>query len=215
MKAGFRGVSTKIAQARAGFAKLTLFDKLNVVLICIGVLSMFLALLSLRVAVISYRDAAQSAREQQEILRASRNALEGVVRAAQHQQELFQKNLEIAQAHLQVIQEQWRRELERQARKPRLEVTVEKEPWDALRRNRPLTLQVNESGTGSVTILIRNQGDATLVRPLYLFSAEPARVSVEPKQVGGVTVFDIQPFSHVQTYYEQNLMVQVGVPTSE
>jgi hypothetical protein len=74
--------------------------------------------LALYIALQSYRDTTRTSFEQQRTLDDSRKALESVVAVAKKQQELLASNLEQTQGLFNLQSEQYRRELEREGKKP-------------------------------------------------------------------------------------------------
>ena len=154
----------------------------------------------------SFREAQKTGKQQEESLKhqeatldASRQALESVVATARGQQDLLRQDLEIHR-------EQWAKELERLARKPRLEITLGNTPWQVLRRNPTITLIVGKEYWATLTFDVRNKGNAPVVQPVVLIVASPPTVElVEPIshgvprqnrnvfQISGSGVLEFQP----------------------
>jgi len=100
--------------------KLSLIEILNAVNVAVLTVSV----LALYIAVRSYRDTTRTSLEQQRTLDASRDALGSVVEVARKQQELLARNLEETQGLFNLQSEQYRRELEREGKKPLLEIAL-------------------------------------------------------------------------------------------
>ena len=121
------------------WANLKLSDSINLIALGIGFLGAFIAIGSLFVAVSQLQQAIKDGGEQRQSLDASRTQLQAVVDAATKQQailsenletskalqEILTKNLETSKAQLGLLEEQWKREQERQARKPSAEIALQ------------------------------------------------------------------------------------------
>lgn len=167
-----------------------------------------LTFLAVYVAIVSYRLTVEAAKDQQVSLDASRRALESVVSVARAQQDLLRQTLDTSQAQLRILQEQWKKEEERLARKPEVEISFGTVPWSVLRRNPTLALPASSEGWSTFTFLVVNRGNAPVVKPMVLIVAKPSIVKLD--QVGyhqasrpnhnvylfsGPNVVDLQPAS--------------------
>jgi len=151
---------------------LKLSDWINIVLLVIGLLGLFIAIQSYSVAVSQLQQATQDSEEQRQSLNASRARLQTTVDAAIKQQELLSKNLEISiaqqellnknleisKAQLGILEEQWKREQARQARRPKIEITLNGHSQD-LHSKAPLPLHLKVNRTAILDFIVTNTGN--------------------------------------------------------
>lgn len=196
--------------------ELNFSDVVNIALFVVAIFALFIALAS-------YSHSIETAKQQRETLEASRKALEAVVSMANKQQALLEKNLQTSEAQLSVIQEQWRRELERQARKPEVEIGLDNISWEELQRKPTIDLPAGLTNWKRLIFRVRNTGNAPVLRPVVIIAAIPETVFVDLAdfrmaeranhnryQFSGPTVNDIQPFAQTNTDY--TFRVDVTVP---
>jgi Na+-transporting methylmalonyl-CoA/oxaloacetate decarboxylase gamma subunit len=99
-------------------------DFINLLTALLTLVGLAIALGSFYVAIAAYQKSVKDSDEQEKNLDASRTQLQAVVDAAIKQQEVLTKNLEISKAQLGLVEEQWKREQERQSRKPIAEISL-------------------------------------------------------------------------------------------
>lgn len=100
------------------------------------------------------------------------------------------------EAQLDIATQQRAEELARLARRPRVEFDLNTATWKTLASiiagKEPLIIEVDEDRNAfDFVLVVRNTGDANLVRPLLLFAADPNRVRFEPPQFSGPGLWDI------------------------
>jgi hypothetical protein len=141
---------------------------------------------------------AKALESQREALDASRRSLEQTLDASEKSRETHVRMLENAKQSREALQadvESARQHEENQGtpiRRPRIEFGLGETEWAQIRSGTPAKLP--ESGGEVVAdVVVRNVGNARLVRPTLLVRALPSRVKVEPSQFSGSTSEDIPP----------------------
>lgn len=165
-----------------------------------NIVSVLIACFALAFSFAYYRQGRSSAKKQQDALDASRDALEtsvSIARAeqkqreefARSQQELLAKNLqatrdiaEAASRLLEITKEEREEQKRRQARQPRILVSLGSIPWEQLRRNPTISLKVGREGFERFLFEIRNAGDVTLTRGTVVVTALPESVKLDTLQ---------------------------------
>jgi hypothetical protein len=184
----------------------TLGDLLNVALFVLTIVSTFIAIASYRHAVESGQQQLDAGEKQSKTLDAQAAALEASRRALEVVVQTSERSRIALEGQLEIAKQQRADEQARLARRPRVEVVLDELPSTPRTRSmetkEPLTVEVVESRNAfDFQIVIRNRGDATLLRPLIILSAEPDRVRFEPTQYSGAQNLDILPFSQVRKGY--------------
>jgi hypothetical protein len=173
----------------------SLSDVFNVALFALTVVSIGISLKSLSIATASYEQAIDAAKkqfeageEQSKILQGQAEALEAARRALD--------------AQLVLAKEQRAEYLARLAKHPRLEIQVNRAPhepgFEADKSNFTITTQPGRTAYDFV-VVIKNIGDATLLKPLLIFAGNHDGVSFQPKQFDSK---DFLPFSQIKKGYQ-------------
>lgn len=178
---------------------MTISDVLNIALFILAVVSTGISLISLFIATASYRHAVESGQQQLEAGEKQSKTLDaqaGVLDAARRALE----------AQLAIATQQRAEEMARLARRPRIEFDINDATWKALASamtgKEPLVIEVdNDRNAFDFVFVVRNTGDALLIRPLLLLAAEPSRVRFVPPQFSGPGLLDILPFSQIGKGY--------------
>ncbi len=157
---------------------LKLSDWINIVLLIMGLFGLFIAIQSYFVAVSQLQQATKDSEEQRQSLNASRARLETTLDAATKQQELLSKNLETSKAQLGILEEQWKREQARQARKPKLEITLKGLSHD-LHSKSPLPLNLKINRTAILAFIVTNNGNSPVINPFVAVIVDPQTVKVD------------------------------------
>ena len=129
---------------------------------------LLLSVLAIGLSLCSYKKAEVSGKQQQTTLDASRTALEGTVKSLQ--------------SLTTISEQQYAREIEREGRKPKLEVSLRHElkttspEWRFPARGE-LELKIPQH-SAKVFFLLKNTGNAPVLRPTYIFVADPETVKV-------------------------------------
>jgi multidrug efflux pump subunit AcrA (membrane-fusion protein) len=220
--------------------------------------TLVIAIFSLYVAVAAYQKSVTDSEEQQKNLDASRSQLQAVVDAATKQQEILsqnletskaqqdllsksletskiqqeiqRKNLDTSKAQLGVLEEQQKREAERQARKPIAEISLQTNAGmkllDDLEKVPEIEFRLEESKKWSrLVFLVLNKGKAEISRPVVRIVASPETVFIDRAelrlaervehntiQFSGPTFNDIEPAEVTGGPYKY--MVDITVPDS-
>lgn len=173
-------------------------DFMNLLMAVLTIIGIFIALVSLYVAIAAYQKSVRDSQEQQKSLDDSRKQLQAVVDAttkqqeilgknlesSKAQQELLNKNLDTSKAQLGLLEEQWKREQERQARKPKLEITFNSRSSKELHAKLPLPLVLQPNRTATLTFVVANIGNSPVLNPLISVFVGPPSVRVD--RPGGV-----------------------------
>lgn len=179
--------------------------------------TLVIAMFSLYVAVAAYQKSVKDSEEQQKSLDASRAQLQAVVDAATTQQEILKtnletskaqqellsksleiskvqqelqtKNLETSKAQLSVLEEQQKRELERQARKPIVEISLQTATGAKLLDDLEKLPEIDfplEQGKKweKVVFLVLNKGNVEIIRPTVKIFSSQDKVSIDNDGVG-------------------------------
>jgi hypothetical protein len=177
----------------------------------INLVALGIALGSFYVAIAAYQKSIKDGAEQQKSLDVSREQLQAVVETAKKQQEILSQNLETSKAqqdllaksletsklqqeiqrkHLEtskaelgVLEEQQKREAERQARKPIAEIALHTQagsiPISDLEKQPVEFLLEKNKNWQNVTFLVSNKGNVEISRPLVRFVTSPDTVFVD------------------------------------
>ncbi|MGE3152150.1 MAG: hypothetical protein AB7N95_05970 [Nitrospiraceae bacterium] len=204
--------------------------------------TLVVAIVSLYVGIAAYQQAVRDSKEQQENLDASRKQLQAVVDAAtkqqeilgynletsKAQQELLSKNLEISKSQLGLLEEQWRREQERQSRRPIAEIalltTAGPKLIDDLEKLPEIEFPLEKDKQWARAIfLVSNKGKVEIIRPIVRIYAIPNVVHVDEAdtriseradhnafQFSGLGVNDIDPVQMAGGPYK--FAVDVTIP---
>jgi hypothetical protein len=181
-----------MSEERSSWTKFKLSDWAILVSLGISFIGLFIAIQSYSVAVLQLEQATKDSEEQRQSLNASRARLQTTVDAATKQQELLSKNLEISiaqqelltknletsKAQLGILEEQWKREQERQARKPKIEITLKGFSQD-LRSKSPLPLNLKINRTAILAFIVTNSGNSPVLNPLVSVAVDPQTVKVD------------------------------------
>ncbi len=172
----------KLPSIKAG--SLALSDLVNLLAAVLTMIGLAIALGSLYVAIAAYQKSIKDSEEQEKNLDASRVQLQAVVDAATQQQEILNRNLETSKAQLALLEQQWKREQERQSRKPIVEVSLGTSKGNlSLEDLQTLTsidfpLEANKKW-GRLTFLVSNKGAIEVKRPVVKIHTFPNTVLVD------------------------------------
>lgn len=173
--------------------------------------TLVIAIFSLYVAVAAYQKSVKDSEEQQKSLDDSRKQLQAVVDAASKQQEILTKNLETSKAQLNLLEEQWKRELERQGRKPNVELSFATNKGtikldDLAKTEFGFSFSDKDKKWGRVHLLVINTGKESVIRPVVRMEASPNTVFIDRPdqrimerndhsvlQYSGMEILDIEP----------------------
>jgi hypothetical protein len=161
-----------------------LSDFINLFTAILTLLGLAIAIGSLYIAISAYQKSVNDSQEQQKSLDDSRDQLKAVVNAATIQQEVLTKNLEISKTQLAILEEQWRREQERQARKPIAEVnlitTEGTRSLDILEKMEEIPLFIEKDSRDSkLEFFVTNKGNAEISKPIVRIVASNEKVFVD------------------------------------
>jgi hypothetical protein len=78
-----------------------------------------------------------------------------------------------------VLEEQWKREQARQARKPKVEVTFNGLSQNDLRGKSPLPLHLKINRTAMLTFVVTTTGNSSVLNPLVSVVVDPQTVKVD------------------------------------
>lgn len=233
-------------------------DVINLIALVIGSLGAFVAIGSLFVAVTQLEQATKDSEEQRKFLDASRNQLQAVIDVATAQQEILKRNLAISQAQqellsksletskvqqkiqaqsldtskaqLGLLEEQRKREEERQARKPVAEIALKTSggprPITVFEKEPPIEFPLEKNKNwGRVIFLVSNTGNVEISRPIVRVFATPNKVFVDNAdfrigeradhnayQFSGPNIVDIAPLEIAGTPF--SFTVDITVPDS-
>ena len=221
------------------WSQLKVSDLVNLGALAIGFLGAFVAIGSLFVAVTQLQQATKDGEEQRKSLDASRNQLQAVIDVATAQQEILKRNLEISQAQqellsksletskvqqkiqaqsldtskaqLGLLEEQRKREEERQARRPIAEVALQTndgaKPLIELEKLPQIDFPLEKDKKWArLVFYVLNKGNVEISRPLVRLVTSPDTVHVDRAdiriaermnhntlQFSGPTLGDIEP----------------------
>lgn len=214
-------------------------DVINLIALVIGSMGAFVAIGSLFVAVTQLEQATKDSEEQRKSLDVSRNQLQAVIDVAIAQQEILKRNLEISQAQqellsksletskvqqkiqaqtldtsraqLGLLEEQRKREEDRQARKPIAEVTLQTnkdaKPLVELENLPQINFPIEKDKKWArLMFYVLNKGNAEISKPVIRIVTFPHTVHVDRADVrisermnhntlqfSGPTISDIEP----------------------
>jgi hypothetical protein len=211
----------KLSSLRAIPSEFTFSDLVNVAVLCVALFSLLIAGASVWVAIKSYKDSVATAKQQQEALNASRKALETVVSNSAKQQAVLEQSLRISEDQLRILGEQWDKELERQARKPRIQIALGSIHWEEFQKSPiiPLQIENRDENSSTLTFTVRNIGNASVYKGFVLISADPKnivverhkfRVQIADKYLYQTPTADLLPYNEAKTYY--SFPVDVIIP---
>jgi hypothetical protein len=141
---------------------------------------------------------AKTLESQRQALDASRRSLEQTLEASEKSRETHARMLENAKESREALHadvESARQQEESQGmpiRRPRVEFGLGETEWAQLRSGVATKLP-HSDGQVVADLVVRNVGNARLVRPTVLVRALPSRVKVTPSQFSGSTSDDIPP----------------------
>lgn len=185
------------------WSELKASDLINLGALAIGFFGAFVAIGSLFVAVTQLQQATKDGEEQRKSLDASRVQLQAVVDAANKQQEILNqnlettkaqqeiltKNLETSKSQLKLLEEQWKREQERQARKPIAEIALLTATGPKLLEELDKLPEIDfplDHGKRweRVVFLVRNKGKVEIIKPTVRIVSSQDKVSVDDDGIG-------------------------------
>lgn len=191
---------------------LTLSDFINILTAFLTFVGLAVAFDSLQVANQAYQKSVQDGLEQQKNLDASRVQLQAVVEAtikqqdilnrnletskaqqeilnrnlqtSKIQQEIQSKNLETSKAQLNLLEEQNKREQERQSRKPIAEIAIQTHegPKSIMESEKlpAFTFDLaKDTKWGRMTFLVSNKGDIEISKPIVKIFASPNTIFID------------------------------------
>jgi hypothetical protein len=147
----------------------------NVAVLLVSLIGLLVSFLALYIAVRSYQEAVRGGREQQKTLDASRDSLESVVKTAQQQQKLLEESLQASKGLLGILSEEYRRQLERENRRPNVEISLGAMPWEDLRKGPTINVDLTQNFEFEIT----NKGNAPVLRPIVNVFTFPPSVFVD------------------------------------
>lgn len=215
-----------MSEERSIQANLKLSDWINIVLLVISLVGLFIAVSSYWVAVSQLEQASKDSEEQRQSLDASRAHLHTAIDAARKQQEILSRNLEISKAQqellaknletskaqLGLLEEQWKRELERQSRRPSVELSLATNKGavrlDDLQKEPAIEFPIEKNRNWSrLNFLVVNKGKEAVMKPMIRMEAYPTTVFLDRAdqraseradhsalQYSGCEILDIEPF---------------------
>lgn len=167
----------KLPPIQAG--SLAIGDLVNFSTALLTMIGLAVALGSFYVAIAAYQKSIEDSEQQQKNLDASRAQLQAVVDTATKQQEVLSKNLETSKALLAIQEEQWQREKERQARKPKIEIELNGTKEKELKDKTPIRLALGKNRTATLNFVMTNVGHITVNEPIVLAIANPQTVYLD------------------------------------
>ncbi len=158
---------------------------------------------SLYVSIVTLQETIKDSEEQQKSLDTSRAQLQAVVDAAnkqqdilsknletsKSQQEILTKNLETSKSQLNLLEEQWKREPERQARKPTAEITLQTttgpKPLDDLEKLPEIDFPLEHGKRWKEVVFhVLNNGKVEIITPTVRIVSSQDTVAVEREGTG-------------------------------
>lgn len=190
---------------------LALGDLVNLLTALLTMVGLAIALGSFYVAIVAYQKSVKDSEEQQKSLDASREQLQAVVETAKKQQEVLTQNLKTSKALLALQEDQWKREQERLARKPVIEMHLETIKGfmnlDELQVLKEIEFPLQRNTKWArLNFAAFNKGNEAVAKPIMRIHVEPQTVFVDPAdfqinertdhnsyQFSGNQILDIEP----------------------